>query len=101
MDIEFSTLCKCIDVGGYDQMVDARITASFFLDEENLRIFEWMQTHWNRYGASPRYEAFNHEFPNIPMLKTPEPLEYYISELRDQRRYSLVNEALDKVKEPL
>lgn len=101
MDVEYSTLCKVIDGGGFDILAAARITDAFFMDEENLRVFQWMHEHWNRHGVSPGHGAFTHEFPHLSVIETPEPLDYYLDELRDQRKYALVMGAIDEIKEPL
>jgi replicative DNA helicase len=101
MDIEYSTLCKVIEVGGFDALAQARITDAFFMDEENLRVFQWAHQHWDRHGVSPGHEAFDHEFPHLSLIETPEPLDYYLDELRDQRKYALVMGAIDEIKGPL
>lgn len=100
-DIEFDTLCRTIQDRNFDALAIAGITTAFFLDEGNAALFNWMHDHWTRYGASPSEDAFHHEYPADPLVETPEPLPYYIDELRDQRRWHLLNEMLTDVQEPM
>jgi replicative DNA helicase len=100
-DIEFQTLCRAIEDRNFDALAQARITDAFFLDPDNAAVFDWMRDHWSRYGTSPSDDAFRREYPADNLIETPEPLGYYIDELRDQRRYALLTGMLDSVKEPL
>ena len=101
MDIEFAVLCKALEVRGFDQLVESRITHGFFMDPDNAAVFDWAHSHWERYGESPGEEAFRHEYPADQLIETQEPLSYYIDELRAQRKYALVTGMLDQVKDPL
>lgn len=101
MDIEWATLSKTIEVGGFDALAEAHVTTSFFLDPENAQVFKWVHDHWIDHGVTPGEEAFGHRFPGYSLVDTPEPLQYYLAELRSQRRFALVNGMLDAVKEPL
>jgi replicative DNA helicase len=101
MDVEWATLSKVIEVGGFNDVAEARIGPAFFMDPDNAQVFRWMQEHWSEHGVTPGEEAFRHRFPGYALIETPEPLGYYLGELRDQRQYSLLNGMLDTIKEPL
>lgn len=101
MDVEWATLSKVIEVGGFNAVAESHIGTSFFLDPDNVEVFRWMHDHWSEHGVTPGEEAFRHEFPGYALIETPEPLGYYLEELRDQRQFALVNEMLDAIKEPL
>jgi replicative DNA helicase len=101
MDIEWATLSKVIEVDGFDSMVESHIGASFFLDPDNVDVFGWIREHWTEHGNTPGEDAFHHEYPGFALMETPEPLAYYLGELREQRRFSLINGMLDDIKEPL
>jgi replicative DNA helicase len=101
MDVEWALISKAIEVSGFDTLAEARIGPAFFLDPDNVQVFEWMRDHWTDYGTTPGEEAFHHEFPGYALIHTPEPLAYYLGELRDQHQYALVNGMLDSIKEPL
>jgi len=98
-DIEWQAICRTIQDRNFDALAHAGITTTFFLDPENAAVFDWMREHWNRYGSSPSEDAFQHEYGNT-LIETPEPLAYYIDQLRDQRRYALLSDILDSVNEP-
>jgi replicative DNA helicase len=100
-DIEYQTICRTIQDRNFDALAHARITTAFFLDPDNAAMFDWLRDHWSRYGESPSEEAFQREYPADPLMETPEPLAYYIDELRDQRRYALLTGILDNLREPL
>ena len=101
MDIEWATISKTIETGGFDTLAAAHITHSFFVDPDNAAVFGWVRDHWNQYGTSPGVEAFRHEYPADQLIETPEPLSYYIDELREARRFAMIQATLDQIKEPL
>jgi len=100
-DIEYQTLCRAIQDRDFNTLAHARITDAFFLDPDNAAVFDWMRDHWSRYGSSPSEDAFHREYPADNLIETPEPLSYYVDELREQRRYAMLTGMLDSVKEPL
>jgi len=101
MDIEWATLSKTIDTGGFDVLAQAHVGQAFFMDPDNVDVFQWMRDHWERHGNTPGKEAFHHRFPGYALIDTPEPLQYYLGELRDQRSYALVTSMLDSIKDPM
>jgi replicative DNA helicase len=101
MDIEYATLCKVIESRGYQTLADARVTPSFFVSEDNAAMFAWMRDHWLKYGESPGEEAFNRAYPLDHLIETPEPLAYYVDELRSSHQLALLTAMLDQAKEPM
>jgi replicative DNA helicase len=101
MDVEWAILSKTIEVGGFTTLAESHIGPAFFMDPDNAQVFRWMHEHWSDHGVTPGEEAFKHRFPGYALVNTPEPLGYYVGELRDQRQYALVNGMLDNIKEPL
>ena len=101
-DIEYLILCKMLEVSdGFQAVAEARITHNFFVDEGNAERFRWMQDHWSTYGASPGEEAFHREYPSDSLVKTPEPLAYYIDELRDYHKMVLLTTLTDEIQGPM
>jgi hypothetical protein len=100
-DIEYQTICRAIQERNFDALIHARITNAFFLDPDNGAMFDWGRDHCDRYGESPSEEAFHREYPADGLIETPEPLAYYIDELREQRRYALLTDMLDSIKDPI
>jgi hypothetical protein len=101
MDIEWATLSKVVQVEGFAALAESHVGISFFMDPDNARVYRWMSEHWAKHGKSPGPDAFHHQFPSYPLLEAPEPLDYYLDELRDQRRYALVTDMLDTIREPI
>lgn len=101
MDIEWAILCKAVESGDFRAMLDARIKANYFEDEDNVNVFRWMLDYWSDFNESPTEGALHHEFPEFALVETPEPMGWYIQELRNRHRYSLVAGMLDQVKDPL
>jgi replicative DNA helicase len=60
-----------------------------------------MVDYWGKFSTGPTEGALHHEYPTFALIETPEPMGWYVEELRDQHKYSKVNEVLDGVKEPL
>src|SRR5215471_14562394 len=100
-DIEFQALSRAVQDRDFDALALAGITTTFFLDPDNAAIFDWMREHWNKYGSSPSEHAFYQEYPHDSLEEAPEPLAYYIDELRDQRRAAMLQDTLDSIREPL
>jgi replicative DNA helicase len=100
-DIEYQTICRTLQERNFDALAHARITTAFFLDPDNAAMFNWARDHWAKYGESPSEEAFHREYPADNLIETPEPLAYYIDELRDQRKYAMLTDMLDGVKDSL
>lgn len=101
MDAEWSLLCKVIEDGDIRPVLDAHIKANYFADPDSARVFNWMVDHWNEFTVSPSEEALHHAFPAYTLVPTPEPMAYYVNEIRNRHRYSLVTDGLDKAQEPL
>jgi replicative DNA helicase len=101
MDTEWSLLSKTVEVRGFQALAQARITQSFFMDPDNAAVYGWMLDHWTRYGESPGEEAFHHEYPADNLIETPEPLAYYIDELREAYRYGRLTGVMDSARDAL
>jgi replicative DNA helicase len=101
MDVEKALLSKSVQEKTLLPVLDAKITYDFFIDEEHREIFMWMLRHREDYGVDPGIEALGHEYPNFKLAKVEEPWEYYIHEMRDQRRSELLQTAIQDTREPL
>lgn len=99
-DIQWETLSRAVRDRAFQSLVEARITGDYFSDD-NRPVFDWMREHWNRYGESPSERAYNREFPADQLVDTPEPMAYYVDELREAYRYERIGVMLDGIKDPL
>lgn len=100
-DTENLLIAKVIDTGDFVALVEHKITEDFFLDTQHLNVFEWMRVHWGRYATCPTRQALSREFPNYPLPETPEPLDYYLDEIRRQYGYEVYSQALQHSAEEL
>lgn len=100
-DLEFQILCRAIEEHGFGALAEARITHSFFQDADNAAMFDWMRDHWAKYGETPSEDAYYREYPADNLIETPEPLAYYIDELRDQYRLAGLLSLIESTKEPI
>ncbi len=93
-DTENLLIAKVIDTGDFVTLVEQKIDREFFLDPQHQNAFDWMQKHWGRYATCPTRQALRREFPNYPLPETPEPLNYYLDEIRRQYGYEVYAQAL-------
>src|ERR1700749_5152839 len=74
--------------------VNARITLDHFTDERYQRIFGYLLRHWKEYGTSPDLSVVTTAFPTYAWEDHPQPLDYFIHELLQRRKRSLIYEGL-------
>lgn len=96
MDIERSLVSKIIKTGDLVPVLESKIQPSFFEGSEHRKVFGWIIEYWNRYGECPTNKALLQDFPNYNLVKTEEPYQYYIDELRERRKYGIVVEGLEE-----
>lgn len=97
MDEQLGALSKCIVGGELRQFVDARITAEFFPDEKYKKVYIWLLQHWRQYGTPPTPDVAARAFPSYRWVdQDPQPVQYYIDQLRRRREYFIFMEALQQ-----
>jgi len=84
-DTERLLVSKVISTGEFIDIIDAKITEEFFMDEEHRHVFRWARKHWATYGTGPASQAILRERPTYKLTEdTPEPIAYYIKEVWKQ-----------------
>ena len=74
----------------------AGVRASWFDDIDHRDTYRWVTDYWSRYGEAPTRGALKSQFPNYRLLVTEEPYAYYIDQLREQHKRSvLVDTVID------
>lgn len=101
MDIERAVISKIVVEQDILPLLEARVTSSFFADEESRAVFQGILDHWGTYGSVFSREAFEGEYPKYKLLKVQDPYKYYIDELRSSRKYALVVDTLEGASELL
>lgn len=90
LDIERGLISSIIVSGTIQPALDARVTAEFFGAEEHQRAWRYISEHYASYGKVPSVKALKRELPNYTVVRPAEPLDYYLNEVRDQRKHSLI-----------
>lgn len=100
-DVERDLLAKVLREEDMAALLTAGITDVFFVDKEHTRVLEWMREHWREYGKSPSVEALRANFPTYRLPDTPEPLSYYIDQIRKNYRYDVIATSVSEAAEAL
>lgn len=100
-DVERQLIAKAVTDEDLTALIEARITDDFFLDEEHLLALRWMRKHYSQYGRSPGVDAFKREFPTYKLPATPEPMAYYLDQIRRAFKYDVLATAVQDASEVL
>jgi len=100
-DAENLLIAKVISTADFIPLVEQKIDSEFFIDTQHRGVFEWMLEHWGRYATCPTRQALHREFPNYRLPDTPEPVQYYLDEVRRQYGYETLSIALTSSAEEL
>lgn len=100
-DIEREVISKVLAEATLSELLDRRITEEFFEDDKNAEVFEFIHSHWTKYGKVPDLVTFKASFPSLRLPDVPEPLEYYLDGLQEQRRYQTLLEGIASTKRHL
>lgn len=96
MDIGTNFLTKLIDEGAINEIQRQGITPDF-LDDNSRSIFNYALTHYGEYKSVPSRDAVVRAFPDFEFGEATEPIAYYIDELKDAYRRSVLEEKLDAI----
>jgi replicative DNA helicase len=74
---------------------------SWFVDEEDRRIWVFLRTHFSKYGECPSIEVVNDNFPTYKLLDVADSIDYLIDDLIAKRRKvatsNMLREAITKI----
>jgi replicative DNA helicase len=94
VDVQQALLSKIIHDGDISWVVNARVTPEFFTDDRYRRVYEYLVSHWQKYGDSPSLAVTRNAFPSFDWPEFPESIDYFIDQLRRRRRKSIITEGL-------
>lgn len=84
--------------------LDARITEEFFQDEEHRKVWGWCLEYYASYAKPPTGRALKDVFPEYKLVKTEEPLLFYVDRVKENRKqaivYSMLQEAMRDPHDP-
>jgi replicative DNA helicase len=95
-------LISCILNGGdMGDAIERGVTAQFFTEERDQRVFGSMLRHYQQHGTSPTPDVIAKSYPSYEIGVYPHPLGYYIDALASRRRQAIVINAAQEVVEAL
>lgn len=94
-------ISSIVTSGDMGSVVERGVTAEFFPEERDQRVFRTMLNHYKQYGTAPTEDVVLKSFPTYEIGEYPHPLEYYIDALAQRRRQAIVINAAQEVVEAL
>lgn len=90
MDVENACVSEIVVGGELSATQSQMIRAEYFYDPEHRKVFELIMKHFGKYRKVPSEEAVLSAYPNYVFdFDCPEPLDFYISEVRERHLYRL------------
>lgn len=86
-------IAKIIHDGDLSSPLTSGVMEEWFEDDEH-QVFSWMLEYLDRYSQTPTLAAFRHQFPVYKLPPVEEPIDYYIDQFRDQRKRTLLVDAI-------
>lgn len=72
---------------------NAKLSNELFMGEQEASIFQFVKNHQKQFGALPKLETLESQFPEVKELEVPEPSKYYVKLLDNRYAYNLINQA--------
>lgn len=82
MDIEHYFVSSVLGSRDIQQVMDARITPDYLMDDDHRRVFEFVMKHYRQYGETPLISTVKRNFPTYSVIKVDHQLRYYCDEIR-------------------
>lgn len=96
VDIQNAALSKIILDGDILPFIDAKIDENFFPDPEHLAVFEMVLEHYRKYSAAPSPEVIAKAYPTYKLSDYPEPTDYYLNQLQQDRKRVILTGAVQE-----
>jgi hypothetical protein len=93
-DNEIRLLSRAVRDRNIIPLIDARVTTDWWVNPEARTLWRWLLEHWGKYGEVPTATSVLDEFPNFPLLKVEDSLEYLLDRFIGYRRYVHVEDML-------
>lgn len=94
MDVQHALLSKVILHRDFTTLVNARVTVKYFTDERYQRVFNYITKHWQEYRVVPDEAVMLTAFPTMEWVDDPQPIEYFIDQLKRRRKKAILTEGL-------
>lgn len=103
MDVQNACLSKIVLEGELLPFIEAKISGDFFPDERHNQVWKLVLDHYRDNGKPPSVEAVHKAYPTYDILEYPEPVTYYLNQLKQDRKKTIltasVQEYIQRVKE--
>lgn len=86
MDVQNACLTKIVQNGELLPFIESKITAEFFTDDKHTQVWELVLEHYKSHGKPPSEEAVHKAYPTYSFEDYPEPLSYYLNQLKQDRK---------------
>lgn len=85
----------------FTSIIDAKLTADWFVDYDNRQVWEWVVEHWSQYDSVPSYTALKTAWPTYSLIRTKDPLVFYVDSMRERHRYGILQQGIIEAGEEL
>lgn len=93
-DMGRALISKIVADGDITTALGVGIQVDWFEDEEHSAAYGWIVEFFTRHGSTPTADALKAQFPNYRLLKTPDPYDYYVDCVRDQRVRAIITDTI-------
>lgn len=101
MDIERGLLTAIVHDDEIAEVHEARITESFFHDDEHLLVWRLINEHWTKHSKLPDFDVVKAHLPTWKQSKVDQPVSYFIEQMQDRRRHEIVEDAVIRASDAL
>lgn len=96
LDIEKSLISKIIESKDVRTAIKSKITPKFFYGE-GQQVFKFILDYYGEYSETPTLEVVKRYFPNFKLEERPEPMKFYLDELRERQKYNMMVKGVNDV----
>lgn len=95
MNLTKGLITSIIDNEAFNEAQRAGIT-KYFLDEDYIPVFNYVSKFYAEHKTTPSRDAVRYAFPNFEFAEHAEPLNFYLNELKESYRRSILETELEK-----
>jgi replicative DNA helicase len=86
LDTQRACISKIVIDGTILPFIEQKISKDFFTDEHHLQVWDFIFDHYRQYGKTPDTASVHKAYPNYELPDFPEPVEYYLNQLKQDRK---------------
>jgi len=99
MNKETQLLSKVISDRDLTPLFTRKVNDSWFLDNEDRKVWNLLRTHFTKYGECPSVEVIQDNFPSYKVMEVTDSVEYILDSLVSSRRkastVSMIGDAIE------